>query len=276
MNPMPSSEFGLTRTGTDRWALKLRKWYLDGVTAAGEVCIGYQAQLQLGPLAAGYRGLLLRNAQGVVDDRSGWGRGEAPNQQASGDWQWTEWMTGYWRPQGAGMASVLWDGPGVRIQWNCVAPNCLTRVQSHCKGESVDWAMAGYLECMELSLSRLTLPFRSLRWGRAIVAGHSVVWIDWDEGKTLSRVWFDGVLVNARLDGQGPQRIVGANWGIDLQQHAVLRDRELGMVLPDAIRRQAGALANSHEVKWLGQANLHGLDADQPNGWAIFERVVWQ
>ena len=174
------------------------------------------------------------------------------------------------------MTSMLWDGPGVRIHWNCVAPNCLARVQSVCAGDVVDWAMAGYLECMELSLSTLRLPFRCLRWGRAIVAGHSLVWIDWDEGKTLSRVWFDGALVEARLEGPGPQRIIGANWSLDLQAHAVLRDRELGMALPDVVRHQAGALANSHEVKWLGRASLHGLAADQPTGWAIFERVVWQ
>ncbi|MBK9238066.1 MAG: hypothetical protein IPO19_19630 [Rhodoferax sp.] len=129
--------------------------------------------------------------------------------------------------------------------------------------------MVGYLECMELSLSTLRLPFRSLRWGRAILAGHSLVWIDWDGGQTLSRVWLDGVLVDARLEGPGPQRIVAANWTLELQEHAVLRDRELGMALPDTIRRQAGALANSHEVKWLGHASLHGLAADQPTGWAI-------
>lgn len=261
---------------TNRWALKLRKWYLDGVTQAGDVCIGYQAQLQVGPLATGYRGLLLRSAQGRVEDHSGWGRGEAPCLQASGAWHWSEWMSGHWQPQGPGMASLLWEGPGVRIHWNCVAPHCLARVQSVCAGVPVDWALAGYLECMELSLSTLRLPFRSLRWGRAIVADHSLVWIDWDEGKTLSRVWLDGMLVDARLEGPGPQRIVAANWSLELQAQAVLRDRELGMALPDAIRRQAGALANSHEVKWLGRASLQGLAADQLTGWAIFERVVWQ
>jgi hypothetical protein len=276
MNSLATSDFEQTSTTADRWALKLRKWYLDGVTLAGDVCIGYQAQLSAGPLATGYRGLLLRNAQGLVEDKSGWGRGEAPALQASGDWHWSEWMKGHWRPQGAGMASVLWNGPGVRIHWNCVAPSCLARVQSVCSGESVDWAMMGYVECLELSLSTLTLPFRSLHWGRALVGGHSVVWINWDEGKTLCRVWFDGVLVEAHLEGQGPQRIVGVNWSIELQQHAVLRDRELGMALPDVIRRQAGALANSHEAKWLGQACLRGMGSSPSIGWAIFERVVWQ
>ncbi|MBK9238065.1 MAG: hypothetical protein IPO19_19625 [Rhodoferax sp.] len=71
---------------TDRWALKLRKWYLDGVTPAGDVCIGYQAQLQAGPLATGYRGLLLRSAQGVVEDHSGGQR--RPGVAAR---HWSEW-----------------------------------------------------------------------------------------------------------------------------------------------------------------------------------------
>ena len=276
MNLLATCDFDPTSSNVDRWALRLNKWYLDGVTQAGDVCIGYQAELSVGPLATGYRGLLLRNAQGLVEDKSGWGRGEAPSLQESGDWQWSEWMTGHWRPQGAGMASVLCDLPGVRIHWTCVAPNCLARVQSVCAGEAVDWAMEGYVEHLELSLSTLTLPFHCLHWGRAVVAGHSVVWIDWDEGKTLSRVWLDGTLVDARLEGQGPQRIVGGNWSIELQQHAVLRDRELGMALPQVIRRQAGALANSHESKWLGRASLSGMGANPSVGWAIFERVVWQ
>ncbi len=261
--------------GMNRWALRLRKWCLDGVSTEGDVCIGYQATLQLGPLNTGYRGLLLRNAQGQEQDRSAWGSGRAPSGDASSGWQWSEWMTGEWQPQIQGMTSVLWDGPGVHIQWNCLSPLCQTRVKSVCAGNPVDWLMQGYLECMDLSLASLSLPLRSLRWGRAIAAGHSVVWIDWDDGKTLTKVWLDGVPTPARLEGEGPDRLLGSGWQLVLKPHAVLRHRELGNVLPDLIRDQFGVLANSHEVKWLGRANIGGLDADATDGWAIYERVVW-
>ena len=125
-----------------RSLLELRKWYLDGVSPAGDVCIGYSAALRIGPFTTGYRGLLLRGAQGSRQERSRWGGSGAPRQDEMGAWHWSEWMQGQWQPLTQGMDSLLWQGPGARIHWHCLAPRCRTKLQSNCAGEPVDWAMA--------------------------------------------------------------------------------------------------------------------------------------
>lgn len=253
------------------------KWYLDGVSTAGQVMIGYWAELR-------WRGLHLTWHSAAHSDPSG-----SLQEQAS--------LTPV-DPPALNQHVLTWGAPalGLSLEYRSLAPPYSLPLHAttdgsvlwHCEMPVAEVAatrrgyppqrLTGYAERMVFSLPPWRLPIRELRWGRWIAdAGRrGLVWIDW-QGEERPRTWLvlDGhELRGGRVSENG---VTAPDLSLKLVEPRALRSR----VLSELVNRVPGlshllpeTIMALREVRWMARGELRQRGGGSVWGTAIFEHVV--
>jgi hypothetical protein len=167
-------------------------------------------------------------------------------------------------PRLRGPEVTLHDG----IRWHCHVPagDAVVRLP----GRTLRGT--GYVEMLEMTVAPWTLPIRELRWGRAIGAKTSLVWIDWAGQSPLQVVLRDGVSKPAaRITDDEVQLEEGTRFM--LRDRAVIREESLASTvkpLRPALRILPSFLRGTVEHKWRSRF----VTADD-EGWAIHELITF-
>jgi hypothetical protein len=251
----------------------LRKWYLDVVDADGRALIAYWARLRWGPLDVRYAATLTTAGAGM-DEHTTLRAGREPEATADG-LAWTcprLGLRGTWRRRLDAVRIPLLDTPGQTIDWHCHLPAGEAEVTVG----GTTLRGAGYGECLTMTLPPWRLPCATLRWGRAVGARRSLVWIAW-AGGAHPRRWLvaEGIPHADATGACGEERVaLPAGDALALAEPRVLRDGELGAVVaavPGLALLIPRRLRRARETKWLSRARW----ADGDAGWAIHEVVRW-
>src|ERR1043166_5189999 len=150
----------------------IRKWYLDCVADDGTTWIGYWGEVRWGALQVTFASSPLSHATSL--------RREAePRHAESITWSASSIGVASYelKPRVNAVERELYDG----VTWRCIAPSGDAAVElpeRTLRGR-------GYAEVLEMQVAPWSLPIRELRWGRAIGAETSLVWIEWRGGHPL-------------------------------------------------------------------------------------------
>jgi len=140
---------------------KLVKWYLDCVTDEGDAIILYCAELHWRGFHTAYSSVLTTQGQAVTA-RSSMSRYrlcanqdrievELPRLQVDGEWKATA----------EAVQRTVFEGPAGSVQWNCLQPGALARVQL---GDRQLIGL-GYAECLTLTVPPWQLPMQQFAMG---------------------------------------------------------------------------------------------------------------
>jgi len=256
---------------------ELDKWYLDVVTEAGAVLIGYAIHCRFGAASFRYASLLQSAPDQPATDRATLRGTTFP--LLEGDhlrWHLPRLrFDGSWHRLGAPVEQTLLDDERGRIEWRCLLP----RARVTARLDDTIISGMGYAERLHVTLPLWQLPFSTLRWGRYATTERGLVWIEWSDGLERRWAWSGGrEEPSARVEGSG---VAGLADGGELrfEDRRVLRDWQVlesaGRILPDALRTRLGPIARLREQKWLSRGTLRQGDRIVDHGWAIHEEVRW-
>ncbi len=248
----------------------LTKWYLDGVTTAGEVRVGYAAQLEAGVVRQRYASLLSASTTRAPRVQTRLREARLPEQHG----EVIEWavaglaVSGRWTSAGdAPLAVELLEEPGA-LSWHCLQP----RAHVELTHEGVRLRGIGYAERVALRVPPWQLPVDELRWGRAHVGPHTLVWIDWRGPRTITRIFLDGEVVDGAVTDDV---IVTPALRVQLAHRRTLREGDIAKTALARVPAVRGLLSRNklmlEETKWLSQA-VAGVHT----GFAIHEVVRWR
>lgn len=251
----------------------LSKWYLDVGGGAGDTLIAYCARLRWRRLSLCYASVLVpapvgeplvctslravRPPRALVDLLT-W---RAPALGLSGAWRGP--VSAEWR--------TLWGGETGGVEWRCAQP--LAAAQVEFRGRT--FRGPGYTEHLRLTAPPWDLPLDELRWGRALFAERSVVWIDWRGAFSTRLVLLDGKPLEGAAVGE--DGVTAAGFRLGLGPGAVLRGGLLGRTVLGSIPVLEGLLPrvalSVDERKWSCEATLDADGRTLSAGHAIHEVV---
>lgn len=253
----------------------LRKWYLDCVTARGDVYIGYSARLRWDAVRVCYTSSLVAPAAGAVAEKATVLPVGAPAPSRRGlRWRCRRLgLVGAWHARAASIESVLLGDRAAEIEWACLQPAAAVRLHV---GEAA-LAGLGYAERLTLALPPWQLPFHTLHWGRFVAPGASLVWIAWEGDGGGARFLYRDARP-AELAQFAPDRLVAADGAtLELAPERVLRSGPIVSqhlhALPCIAARVPDSFLAAREEKWLSHAVLECPGAAPVSGWAIHEIV---
>ncbi len=230
----------------------LSKWYLDCVTADGQVFLAYWARLRWRALTLNYSSVL----DGPCSIKP------CPEPACAGDrveWHAPELgVDGVWHALDPAASRTLYDSNGA-VDWHCVLPRGRAEIRY---GNQCLHGL-GYVEQLTMTVPPWRLPIDELHWGRLLTESGSLVWIDWRGPSPLQVVLRNGVLADSALVAE-----------VHLDRSLVLRDGVLGgtalSVVPRIDRLFPFRILQVQETKWRSHGVLDGV-----SGWAIHEVVRW-
>jgi hypothetical protein len=253
-----------------RVGFRLEKWYLDVVSSEGRARIAYIARLRMGALHLKYASVLRVDGHRVRAGSTLRGvtlpEGQSPLRWRCEPLQVAVALTTVAPP----LAATVLETPAGRVDWCCFAPRAM--VVFHDGAETIQGT--GYAELLTLTIPPWSLPWDSLRWGRAHAGERTLVWLELEgQGRRESRLFADDG--TPKLIQVDRERVLGAGGEeLLLDNHRLIRQGTLGKnvlaILPDAADLFPGRLIGMMETKWLSQARIGGAA-----GFAIHELVRW-
>jgi len=255
----------------------LSKWYLDCVSEAGDVLIGYAARISWKGLSINFSSLLLRRAHHVAETKTSLRELRVPLIEGSVlHWNSPELdVKGTWKPLEQPIRRKLLEDDAGSIEWNCISPRSEAKISI---GTGLSFEGLGYVEQLTMSIPPWKLPFDELRWGRFLSDRDALVWIDWKGTNNFSVVFHNGVeLEDAVVSDEG---ITSQETTVLLDRHNVLRTGPLLKtslaVIPGIRKLFPSRTLMTEESKWLSRGSLKNLNGDACSGWAIHEVVQWK
>jgi hypothetical protein len=255
----------------------LTKWYLDGVTSAGDVLVGYAGELRVAGVRIPWSEWTLFAASGSIERRAVWRRCD-PVAGPAGCVQWSApalSLDGTWQRtiDPAVPAVLLHETADTRIGWEspAVAADVALRVGRRAL------TARGYVERLTLALPRWQFPISELRWGRFVGATDSLVWISWRGPVPLARCWRNGVACGSLELFPAGVRTIGTE--LAFGDGRVLREAPLdagalagvGMwrhLLPPRVRK-------IHESRSVCRGRLTAPGGRSDEGWVVHERIAF-
>jgi hypothetical protein len=254
---------------------RIKKWYLDCVSDAGDTIILYQARIRWGLITLNYGASLIDLQNSVPVHRYTL----CPGNQPQAKKQVIQWncpnlkITGTWTDCSPQIKQTLFKGPQGQIRWNCIAPDSAAHVRIG--GSNIEGR--GYVECLSLTIRPWQLPFSELNWGRFHAATNSLIWIRWLGSTARTWVWMDGIeqkharVLTDRIEGLGDGVV------LDLQNTRTLRSglpSKTTLKSFSVLARLIPGWRTAEETKWLARGCLRERGRADC-GWAIHEVVRW-
>jgi len=256
----------------------LRKWYMDAVGEDGRVCIVYWASVRLGPVSLAVASVLENEPGGTTRTRTSVIGCDEPRERG-GVITWSHeglGVRGTWTRACPAVERELLNEASGAIRWNCVAPGARAEIalgdgERGPAGETL--AGTGYAEVMDMTIAPWKVPIRELRWGRAVSAAGSVVWIDWRGPEERCEVFVDGAPAPARV---GDEAVEGDGFTVRLSRGRVLRDGAIGTTalagVPGISAWAPARFLTARETKWVSRAAF-AAPGRAWDGWAVHEVV---
>jgi hypothetical protein len=250
----------------------LVKWYLDCVTASGEVAILYSAVVHWRAIGISYCSYL------NVDDARNESRSTMHAAEIHADGQRLLIdspelkLNGEWTATAQEVKQTVFETEAGSVVWDCVQPGSQVRVRV---GER-ELTGTGYAEVLSLSLPPWQLPLKHLRWGRFVTDRDTVAWIDW-QGPHSLRLAFDN---GERCTPFAVSDSVVSMGTSELRMSEPLRLRagRLGQTVVPAARGLAKLfpklMFNIEERKWRSRGTFVTPQGES-HGWVIHEAVDW-
>ncbi len=259
----------------------LTKYYMDCVTAEGDVALCYASDLTVGGVKLRQSSVLLHEEGKTTENKQSFVRGVLPRHEL---FQWV-WdcpalnVHGKWSPQcksGADIALYETD-EGKAVNWQCLTPRATAEL--NIKGKNLKGT--GYVECLNMTLEPWKLPMNVLHWGRFHpLKGDSFAWIIWEGAHPLSLLMvgeLHATFFDMRAARDGSRIDVGDKFSLIFSRQHVLRTGDIGQTalkkLPAVMKNLLPAsILHLKETKWAGPAILRNHREDIP-GFAIHEVV---
>lgn len=254
----------------------LTKWYMDCVSDHGDAMIGYIARVQWKSFALHYSSLVRTSPgkESVIETSL---RAIAPP-VVTNDGNGIQWIDdrlavhGEWHRTAPAVDRTLYNDEHGTIRWHCVMPGASAVM----KFRREEVAGYGYVERLEMSLPPWHLPIETLRWGRYVQHGESVVWLDWQGKFPLTAVFRNGSPVLKATVTDDAVRSEDGSVALTFTRGHVIRRGAIaetvlknvpliGIVLPERTLRM-------NEEKWLSRTGGQ-LPTGAPDGFTIHERV---
>lgn len=250
----------------------LVKWYLDCVTADGDVAIVYSGVLRWRGLSLAYNNVLLAHG-GRIASRASLARSRVDAEAERIVVHAPKLgLEGTWTRRGRSFGCPVYTTPHGAVEWNCVQPG--STVQLNVDGHLL--AGQGYAECLTLTVPPWHLPMRELRWGRFVSAEHTLAWIDWQGDYCRRFAVLDGEQVTLQTANEEEVAANGAT--LHMSESMPLRAGKLGNTILPAVPRLRRvlprALAAIDEHKWRSRGVLV-CGGTRTHGWVIHEVVHW-
>lgn len=258
--------------------MHLDKYYLDVVSPDGSGWIGYAACLEgLGVTVAAASTLRWDAAPlpTVTSRRTLRGTLPASNDQGL-DWHCGPLeLSGWWESPGSGVGpQTLWADEEGFLRWEALAP--FARVNLSLGRDTITgW---GYAERLQLNVVPWRLPITTLRWGRFVAPGTSVIWIGWAHAPPRHWLWHNGAahhsfaLDATTLSWPGGTLLLGPA--------RTLRAGRLGDTVfarwPHLQPSVPARILAWRETKWCRLATLVAPGRPTTTGWVIHEDVCFQ
>lgn len=245
----------------------IRKWYLDCVAGDGTAWIGYWGDVRWGALHVSFASSLLFDGA-RAETKTSLHREVEPQHDAHRI-AWDAPSVGVsfeLTPRTTGVEKELYDS----VHWRCVAPSGDVVVQL--PGRTIRGR--GYAEVLEMGVAPWRLPIRELRWGRAIGAQTSLVWIQWRGAFPLQVVVRDGVLEDAAHIDDDEVRLADGT-RLAMFEKRALREESLANTLAPLKWVLPKKLTGAFEEKWLSRGTISFIDRPIDEGWVIHERVLF-
>ncbi len=277
-------------------AFELSKWYMDCVSDAGEVFIGYAASARLRGLGLQYASVLETGSLEIGNDTSSRARrarrprtaialrGVRKPELRGSNISWRSkplGVTGRWAADlGAVRRRLLTSERGV-VDWCCFQPRSLARIDRD-RGGPISGL--GYVEHLRLTIKPWQLPISELRWGRFLSPDHALVWIEWRGPHPLLMVIHNGRQTGAARVSDSAIKVEdrrgkGLGLGLKLDRGSVLREGRVGTTAlsrtPVLNRLLPAKMLDVYECKWRSSGVLSRNGTTVAQGWAIHEVVRW-
>ena len=257
----------------------LSKWYLDGVDDEGNVFIGYHATLWWKRLQLHYARAMSFRSEGAMEANTTLRKQNPPQLENSNcTWHPRALKTrGAWKGLLPPIRKTLLRSEDGEVYWQCHLPKARMEVESG--GETLRDAL-GYAEELHLSVKPWRLPFGTLRWGRFLSSGDSVIWISWDGPAPLNLVFHNGVGIEQAVVSDTRIEWDGRNVVLAFSDTAVLLQGPVVSTalaaIPGIDTLFPGAVLNIRECKWRSKGMLTVRGVIKSTGWTIHEVVQWQ
>lgn len=256
---------------------RLRKWYMDCVSDAGDVFIGYSAELRWRSVAISYESALVSVDGGRAKTWTSLRNSVAPV-VSPGRLDWNTPALGImarWTGAATPLHETIYTSGDGEIEWSCILPSAEAGVTTPA-GSGL--CGRGYAELLDISIAPWWMPIRELRWGRWLSDSDAIVWIDWQGEVSRRIVYRNGVRVEAPQVGDNLVELTdGARLCLD--QCRLLRKGTLGSTVLRPIRGLArvlpGRMFAIQECKWRSRGVLTSPGSPESRGWAIHEVVRW-
>lgn len=253
-------------------AFSLVKWYLDCVTAAGDVAILYCAELHWRGTKLAYNSILSVQ-DGAIASHASLGGYQL---SSADDRILVEFprlgVSGTWSADAQPFRRTVYESPAGSVEWNCLQPRSrvTVRVGAH------ELTGLGYAECLTLTLPPWKLPMRELRWGRFVSPEDSLAWIDWQGEYAASFAIHNGQARPTLAVSDCAVVLDGA--ALRMEESFTLRAGKLGSTVlpgtPALGRLLPRSLFHIEEQKWRSRGVLQTRERGS-EGWIIHEVVHW-
>ena len=257
--------------------IQLSKWYLDCVSEAGDVAIGYNAWVQAVRLPVRYEGLVHRS--------SGWQPKSTHSLRPSSisvsgnELKWGApglGVRGVWRRASNEIRTTLYQCPEGAVEWQCLMPKAVAEIEL----PGAAFGGLGYVERLRISFSPWRVPIRLLRWGRFLSSRNVLVWIDWQGGFSTRFAYLNGQRVRVEPGSiENDHLSLPDGLRATFERTAVLRDASLGATFLEALpvleRVAPARFLLAQESKWLSRTTLEVPGEAKDEGWTIHEEVRW-
>ncbi len=247
----------------------LCKHYFDGIDPAGNALIAYAAELRFCGIKLPYSSVILSPANGSTMEQSCL----RASQLSPGSLRQPKLrLEGRWRSLADGVRLQLPAGSG-RLVWHAHTPSA--RFQVALNGR--EYSGLGYAETLEMDFWPQRLPLCELYWGRFVSERHYVVWIEWCGEVPLRHLFHNGRQIDDFALNDG--RLAASGLHLDFAAPEIIKDEPLLAIAernPLLRLLFSRRFLSSREQKWKSRATLRLPENTAVEGWALYERVLWQ
>ncbi|MFN2391653.1 MAG: hypothetical protein ABR566_06770 [Pyrinomonadaceae bacterium] len=256
----------------------LSKWYMDCVSDAGDVFIGYAALLQWKALSINYSSILQYQNGKQTESRTSL-RKFSPPQIKDCLLNWSSdslEIKGTWKAISSPIERTIFESDAGDIKWQCLQPLAEADIYI---GKERRLKGLGYAEHISISIPPWQLPIEELRWGRFLSDRNSLVWIDWQGPYPLQLVLYDGVQAENAHVSDSEITFDDGRRVLSLEEKQVLREGALIntalSVIPGIGKILPLRSLNTYECKWRSRGFLKEQSRPVSEGWVIHEIVRW-
>lgn len=260
----------------------LKKWYFDGVDAAGRAIIVCSASLQWHGERAPYASYLFLQQPGDCRMEGRFRQMAAPVVDGN-SLRWAdEWFDfhGRWTAAAPAFGKRLYEGPEGYLDWQCYQPAGYCHIEL---GDAPPIVGLGYVECLEMTFPPWQLGLQELRWGRFAHPEMPLVWIDWKGA--INRRWIfakSQAMAGGTVDDSGvysPDHDIR----LHLERPVVIAEQEKTGAVAQSLAAWLpgiGPLAplqflKAKEVKWLSEGILEMAGQPIRYGPVIHELAIF-